>query len=120
MTEPSDPPVGPDGAAPAEPVSSQFTEEHWQALTEQLRTLGLPMIVYIFAGENSVAAHRLILETTARQMAAVSQELDEWSRLMVRSQLQAQMGQPPPIARPTIAVPGKFDPRTLGRRSRRH
>ena len=87
----------------AEPLSS----EEFQEIRERFAKRGLPVILYVFQGQDSVKASRLLQDVGARQIAAIATELDEWARVRTRMELAAMQASGPAVVKSGILVPKK-------------
>jgi hypothetical protein len=78
-----------------------------QEIGELLKSLGRPVIFYVFAGDNSSIYSSIVNGVTAPQLGAVAMELDEWARGMMRANLAKQ--QQAGVAQARVAVPPGVD-----------
>lgn len=62
-------------------VPPPMTTEEFANMVGEFRKRGLPVILYVFNGPESINANRLLQDVHFRQMAAVSHELSEWARV---------------------------------------
>ena len=67
--------------------------EEFAEMIAAFKKRGLPVILYVFQGNSSTDAHRLVFNTHYRQMGAVSSELAEWARMGANQNIAASMQQ---------------------------
>ena len=91
--------------APIGPAVPPLSQEEYGELLEQFKKRGLPVILYIFNGPESVSANRIMHEANYRQMAAVATELDEWARIIFRKKIAAMEANSPKLAQAGIITP---------------
>ena len=84
-----------------------LSDEEFAEIEAQLKKRGLPVILYVFTGPDSISASRLILGAKSRQMAATATELDEWARVMLRGELASKVGSGPKAGKSDLWVPGQ-------------
>lgn len=95
-----------DGNGPTQNfVPPPMSDDEFAEIVAQFKKRGLPLILYVFNGQDSIRASRLIQDAGPRQIAAVATELDEWARSMTRSSLAAMFQQRPKVAKAGILTP---------------
>ncbi len=80
-----------------------LSDEEFAEIVAQFNKRGLPVILYVFTGPDSISASRLLQNPGPRQMAAVATELDEWSRVITRGTIAAMQGGG--VVKPTLILP---------------
>jgi hypothetical protein len=107
MSKKREQPKGGNGApTPIEGVEPLSPEE-FQEIRERFAKRGLPVILYVFQGADSIKASRLLQDIGSRQMAAIATELDEWARTKTRLELAIMQAAGPAVAKGAILVPKK-------------
>lgn len=84
-------------------VVPPLSDEEFAEIVARFNKRGLPVILYVFTGPESINASRLLQNPGPRQMAAVATELDEWSRVITRGTIAAIQGGG--VAKPAILLP---------------
>lgn len=89
--------------ASSDGIVPPLSDEEFAEIVAQFNKRGLPVILYVFAGPDSLSASRLLQNPGPRQMAAAATELDEWSRVITRQAIAALQGGG--VVKPSIILP---------------
>lgn len=107
MSNKREKPTEGNGAPTPIEETAPLSPEEFQEIRERFAKRGLPVILYVFQGPDSIKASRLLQDVGSRQMAAIATELDEWTRVRTRMELAAMQAAGPAVAKGGILVPKK-------------
>ena len=93
---------------PLDNVPPPLSQEEFADIVAEFRKRGLPVILYVFNGPESVMASRYIEGVGPRQLGAIAMELDEWSRFTTRNMIAALMMKKSGVARVGSSAPPNF------------